>query len=417
MPSSDTLLDSDTDRKDEDIASDGEDITSDVEGSVDNDHSYATDNDGAFSDADCDGDGDITMGDSRVCDILLDSVADAEEEDVGPDDGDDAGPEDGDKQLAESNCGLSGTELGIVPPRSTRTADDRQLPPNVAGCLWVGEDWSCPYDAAFMAFWSLYKYSPTHWRNDWKQSVPEWNRPLGNNFDHLLILANTPIDVRNHTEWFSRYRDRFRDQLFSTDPSSFPRRGPVPAYISRILEVMFDRKAGPYLEQHLACGGCGVSSRADCDICFLATSHGTDGKTPVWLHAVWAEFVRRSKTDPARFAMTCSHCRGLNKVQALEMPDVPWIWFERNESSPVWPSQTLKFDSPSKQLSYTLQAVIYSGEKHFTLRFREPSGVWWKHDGQLASGVPQRDSIQSEADLLMNGLRFAYLLIYRRDGY
>lgn len=204
------------------------------------------------------------------------------------------------------------------------------------------------------------------------------------------------------------------------DPNSFPRRGPVPAYISRILEVLFNRNAGPYLEQHLICGGCGASSKADRDICFLGTSHGTGNKTPIWLHSVWAEFVGRSKSEPARFAMTCS-CQSLNKVQTLKMPDMPWIWFERNRYSPVWPSLTLTFDSPSQRLSYTLQAIIYSGEKHFTIRFRERSDerpdVWWKHDGQAALGVPQRDNVRSEADLLMNGSRFAYLLIYRRDSH
>ena len=77
----------------------------------------------------------------------------------------------------------------------------------------------------------------------------------------------------------------------------------------------------------------------------------------------------------------------------------------------------LTFDSPSQQLSYSLQAIIYSGGKHFTVRFRDQSGMWWKHDSQVASGVPQLDNIQSEANLLMNSTRFAHLLIYRSDNH
>jgi len=97
------------------------------------------------------------------------------------------------------------------------------------------------------------------------------------------------------------------------------------------------------------------------------------------------------------------------------MPDVPWIWFEREEHSSITPSLTLKFDSPPQQLSYSLRAIIYAGGNHFTARFRDLSGSWWRHDGQVSSGVPQADDIQSEVQLLMNDTRFASLLIYRRD--
>ena len=89
------------------------------------------------------------------------------------------------------------------------------------------------------------------------------------------------------------------------------------------------------------------------------------------------------------------------------MPDVPWIWFERDRSSPACPSLTLTFDSPRQQLRYCLRAIIYAGGNHFTVRFSEQSGGWWRHDGQQAPGVPQPDDIQSEAELLMNGTRFA----------
>ena len=99
------------------------------------------------------------------------------------------------------------------------------------------------------------------------------------------------------------------------------------------------------------------------------------------------------------------------------MPDVPWIWFERDRSSSVLPSLTLTFDSPPQQLNYSLRAIIYAGGNHFTVRFRDKSGNWWRHDGRVASGVPQPDDVQSEVDLLMNGARFACTLIYRRDDY
>jgi len=443
---SDTMGDGDNQSDATGDGNDQSDITGDGDG-----RSTATGDGGDH--LDCDGDGDITMDNAQLHDILLDpdidpedeeielEDSDAEPEDDGPEDdgaepedddvgsngddtdpGDEGQPEDrpskvGDEELPEFNHGFRGVELGIVPPRPTRSADSRRLIPYAAGCVWVASDWSCPYDAVFMAFWSLYKQSPVDWRDGWKQYAPEWNGPLSNNFDHLILLANTPMSLQNHTEWFSQYRDRFRDQLSHANPRSFPRRGQEVAGADRILGVMFGQDTGAYLEQSLICGDCGVSSQANREICFLAASHGRGNKVPVWLHDVWEEFVCRSKTDAARAAMKCSCCQGLNKVQALKMPAAPWIWFERDRFSPVWPSMTLTFDSPSQQLRYSLRAIIYSGGKHFTARFREQSNKWWKHDGRVASGVPQPDNVRSPTDLLMNGTRFAHLLIYRSDDH
>ena len=99
------------------------------------------------------------------------------------------------------------------------------------------------------------------------------------------------------------------------------------------------------------------------------------------------------------------------------MPDVLWIWFEWDRSSPVLPSLTLTFDSSPQQLNYGLQAIIYAGGNHFTMHFHDKSGNWWRHDGQVASGVLQPNDVQSEVDLLMNGARFACTLIYHCDDY
>jgi hypothetical protein len=57
------------------------------------------------------------------------------------------------------------------------------------------------------------------------------------------------------------------------------------------------------------------------------------------------------------------------------MPDTPWIWFEREKLSPVTPSLTLTFNSPSQQLSYSLRSIIYAGGNRFTVRFRDQSDV------------------------------------------
>lgn len=310
------------------------------------------------------------------------------------------------------------TELGIVPPRPNCSTRGQQPPPYTAGCVWTKEDWSCSYDAVFMAFWTLYEQSPPSWRDAWVRLAPEWNTPLGQNFDHLILLADTPLSVQDHTKWFSRYRDRLRDQLSRKDPTSFPRKGPFPASASRILELTFGRVSGPYIVQHLSCGSCGTLSQTEREFCFLASRHQGNNATPTQLQTIWSEFIYHSQMNAALPRATCSHCKGPNEVQGVRMPDVPWIWFERDQySPPVWPSLTLEFNSPLQQLGYSLRVIIYAGQNHFTVRFRGRSGGWWRHDGRVASGVPQPDNIQSEAALLKNGTRFACTLIYCRDGY
>jgi hypothetical protein len=110
-------------------------------------------------------------------------------------------------------------------------------------------------------------------------------------------------------------------------------------------------------------------------------------KNPIGLHMIWAEFINHSKKKPAHLGTACPHCRDQNEVRVLRMPEVPWIWFERKRSSPVWPSLTLEFDSPTQWLRYSLRVIIYAGGNHFTVCFRDRSDRWWKYDGQIASGV------------------------------
>jgi hypothetical protein len=401
-------------------------IASDMaESDDDSNHHKTAEGDNGYSDP-------IAMT-KHTPDILLDSATHSEEEDIDlEDESSDAGTEDGDVDTEEEELefrprenrneglvgfkdGFDGVELGFVPPPPAYRTGDRGSQRYTAGCVWTAEDWSCSYDAVFMAFWSIYEQSSIGWRNRWIRHIQDWNMPLGNNYDHLIILADTPVSGHDYTGWFSRYRDRFREQLSRTDPESFPRRGPLPASASRILGLMFGRDTGPYLEQHLICSACGALSVAELETCFLTAGLGRDRGTPISLHTIWERFVQRFKTDPAQLGAVCSRCHDQNKVQALTMPDVPWIWFERERHSPVGPSLTLTFNSQPQRLGYSLRAIIYAGGNHFTTRFRERSGRWWKHDGRVFSGVPQPDNIQSEAELFTNDSRFACILIYRRD--
>ena len=371
---------------------------------------------------------DTPMDDVLTEDVLLDSVIHSEVEDTHPDDedtdpegeGTDGMEEDREVRRREDGdrgfeYGFDGVELGFVPPLPTHGAGDQWAQRYTAGCTWVMEDWSCSYDAIFMSFWSIYEQSSADWRDDWRRQSQDWNTPLSNNFDHLIILTGTLVDAHGCAEWFSRYRDHFRGQLFQNNSVLFPRRGPVSASASRILEVTFGRDTGPYLEQALICPNCGGLSQAEIETRFLTAGFGNDRKGLVPLQTVWDSFIRCSATRVFHHGANCSRCRSRNEVQTIKMPGTPWIWFERERHSPILSSLTLTFNSPIQWPRYSLRAIIYAGGNHFTARFRDRSGSWWNHDGQLFSGVPQPNDIQSEAELLVNGTRFACIYIYRRD--
>jgi hypothetical protein len=162
--------------------------------------------------------------DRFVVDSECEDTDSTEYEDIDPEDEDGSPNGSGGKELVEHNRRLT-IKLGVVPPQPTGSTRGQRPMPYDAGCIWTEDDWSCSYDAVFMVFWSLYEQSPSRWRKDWVELSPEWNVSLGNNFNHLIILTDTPVDVRDRAKWFSRYRDRFRDQLSRNDPKSFPRRG------------------------------------------------------------------------------------------------------------------------------------------------------------------------------------------------
>lgn len=394
----------------------GIEITSDVDGDGDDSDDNAT----------------IVIADpAPIEDIILDSATSSEEdpEENANSEGENHDPFDRDMDTEEDNevaleedggpaninHWFDGAELGIIPPPLTHeTEDQRSQRRYSSGCEWTSNNWSCSYDTVFMSFWSIYKESSARWRRNWVRYSPNWNGPLSNNFDHLTLLADTPASPRDQSMWFSRYRDRFRDQLSGRDPKSFPRWGPVPSSAAQILRVTFSRFEGPHLEQDLVCMSCKASTTAEIDICFLAYGLEQDFQKPTPLHSVWAQFTERYRTEVFPSQAKC-HCCHQKTVKELKMPDLPLIWFEREKPCPVRPSLTLTFNSPSTTLTYILASIIYAGGNHFTVRFREKSGRWWKHDGQIMSGVPQPDNIQSDEELLMNGERFACILIYCLD--
>ena len=115
----------------------------------------------------------------------------------------------------------------------------------------------------------------------------------------------------------------------------------------------------------------------------------------------------------------CRTCSGQLRVESLSMPETTWLWIELCDDtvSPVTPSPRLVFGLQGQRQVYTLQAVIYLGGDHFTARFLDQSGTWWKYDGMWGFGAPRVDHIEDEVDLLENDDRRAAFLVYCRVDF
>jgi hypothetical protein len=308
---------------------------------------------------------------------------------------------------------------GVRTPRLHREACETALPFQ-AGCVWTREDWSCAYDAVFMAFFSIYWQSSPGWRGDWRRQSPEWTMQLADNFDLLLealnSLEHTPESL---SMLFSHFRDQFRDQLSNSNPRRFPRRGQFPTSVCAILELLFGSADGPGIERRLSCTDCGATSQTSHHFSLLALSsfsrdhHRETDPRFVPSTTLLARFVESLATPPR--SSLCGACHGLTQVELLTMENLPWIWFETNGDNTVSPSPTMLIELSGQHLTYDLHSVVYLGADHFTVRMRDPSNGWWSYDGMRRFGAPQRDRIQIATDLLYSGCRYATFLIYRRS--
>jgi hypothetical protein len=94
------------------------------------------------------------------------------------------------------------------------------------------------------------------------------------------------------------------------------------------------------------------------------------------------------------------------------MAALTWIWFEIYPNTCVSPSLTLTFDQVGEPRAFTLTAVVYLGGAHFTARWYDHSGAWWKYDGRERHGAPVVEVINDESDLRRCDGRPMCFLIY-----
>lgn len=300
-------------------------------------------------------------------------------------------------------------------------------PQITAGCAWDRINWSCAYDSVFMCFWSIYKKSPPSWRNNWRLRAPKFGKFLGAAFESLLAMAqNEQITQAALSQEFNSYREVFRAQLHRLDPGYFKLRGAASISVSLILDRIFGDglESQPYVDQVAACDRCNQPTPYQSRFTLLGTidllsaylnDDDTDPRLP--LQEAVTRFIQNASQEP--HCTRCPTCSGpVEGVRSLSMPEMSWLWIEfHGPVSPISPSPHLVFDLQDQHQTYTLQAIIYGGDNHFTARLSDESTAWWKYDGMWKPDVLRRDHIQREADLLMNDGRPAVCLLYCRADF
>jgi hypothetical protein len=292
--------------------------------------------------------------------------------------------------------------------------DDNQ-PLFEAGCVWTANDYSCAYDAVFMAFFSTYRRSSLLWQECWRAESTV-NEFLADRFTWIFEGLASDLDFFALSARFSEYRDDFRDWMFAVNCQKFPRCGKRLAAVSDILEYFRGQhNRSMDLENIRSCSNptCPptVHTTSFAIMCLPSTTpeFGNARNAPISFQSVVTH--RLTSVLGGQLTSKCSRCSGDHVQSAWSMAALTWIWFEIYPNVCDLPSLTLTFDQFGEPRTFTLAAVVYLGGAHFTARWHDHSGVWWKYDGREHHGSPVVDVINSESDLCQcDGRRMCYLI-------
>lgn len=311
----------------------------------------------------------------------------------------------------DSQANTSATDTDIV--MIDNLIDDNE-PLSEAGCTWTATDYSCSYDAVFMAFFSIYRRSSLVWQECWR-AESTINGFLVEQFNWIIEGFTSDLDFFALTARFSECRDNFRDWMYAVDAESFPRRGKVLASACRILIYFSDQyNRSEDLEHVRSCSNPAcpptINIRTFSFMCLpsIIEKFG-DLRNMISVQSVVTQELAFLQGQP--LTSKCNCCSGDHVRSTWSAAAHTWIWFEIYPNTRISPSLILTLNQFSEPQTFKLAAVVYHGAVHFTARWRDDSGVWWKHDGREHRGSPVVDEIHDESDLRRcDGRRMSFLI-------
>ena len=144
-----------------------------------------------------------------------------------------------DLEVDNSTMAMVQVDLAAINAALTLPVHNNQ-PLSEAGCLWMANDWSCAFDAVFMALFSIYRRSSLLWQECWR-AESMINEFLVEQFDRIFEAFSSDLDFFTLSTLFSECRDNFCDWMFAVNHQKFPWRGKQLAGVSDILEYFSDQ--------------------------------------------------------------------------------------------------------------------------------------------------------------------------------
>ena len=318
-----------------------------------------------------------------------------------------------DLEVDNSTMAMVQVDLTAINAALTLPVHNNQ-PLSEAGCLWMANDWSCAFDAVFMALFSIYRRSSLLWQECWR-AESTINEFLVEQFDRIFEAFSSDLDFFTLSTLFSECRDNFRDWMFAVNHQKFPRRGKQLAGVSDILEYFSDQHNGSMdLERTRLCSNpaCppAITTRNINHICHPSVIEKYWRiRDTVSIQSVVTQELSSILDQP--LISKCTRCPGYHTQSTWSMAALTWVWFEIFNDTHILPSLTLTMDRFGEPRTFVLTAVMYLGGAHFTARWRDHSGIWWKHDGIERNGAPVVDGVNSESDLRQcDGRRMSHLI-------
>jgi len=306
----------------------------------------------------------------------------------------------------------------------------QSLVPLSGGCTWSESDWSCAYDSVLMSVFYAYLSFNNVQRQRWSQQTAI-NSVLAQSF-RCLISSREKMMCSDE---FNTVRDHLRNFLSHSEPDIFTRYGAVGAPADRIFDHLKQRDSTSLSIQY----GCSSSTQCAPPITVPINDH----LPSIFYSSMWTTWCESTEIDhiPAtastqdwidlglqarliehRSTPANAPCSGPCAISHVYVHDAPpLLVFE------IVPG-TLPMHIPTKVLNvayshgvniYSLRAIVYLGQFHFTARLLDKQGGIWRYDGRENGGTPSREgswsaideTAQSHALTSLDG-RSAHLYVY-----
>ena len=293
--------------------------------------------------------------------------------------------------------------------------------PPSGGCSWSAIDWSCAYDSVPMSVFYAYMSFTEQTHQHWMQQTT-LNNALGLSFDTLLQSSTQLMSTLD----FNNIRDHLRNFLSNKDPDQFPRHGAVGApadlifsYMSlpdnTTLSLSYHCDANPICspiiliptEHNLPLVFARNRWTEWCSILPQASQqlHAESASIQIWVNLALNSRLYQNHSMP--YNVSCY--TGCNSICAAAIclnnpPPMLVIEVMPDTTPSVVPSKKLTIPGPHEAQNYSLRAVIYLGNFHYTTRMLGLDGNIWSYDGRKNGGTPYLDQVCTNPNMHMGSL-------------